>query len=69
MNLMERDRLDDVAQGKAEGRPVCIGCGWSCDDAEIDLCCDCADAAFMKQMLRGEFGAAEQREARAARHG
>ena len=31
---------------------------------KLELCCDCADAIFMKQMLRGDFGKLEQREAR-----
>lgn len=66
MNFMEMLRLDDVAQAQKEGRPICIECRWSCDDSELDLCCDCADAIFMKQMLRGEFGKDEQREARAS---
>jgi hypothetical protein len=64
MNLMEMDRQDDAAKALATGFPVCIECGWGCDDAELDLCCDCADTEFMTQMLRGDHGRTEQREAR-----
>lgn len=69
MNFMEILRLDDVAKGAAEGKPQCIGCRWSSDDTELDLCCDCADEAFMKQMLRGDHGRSEQAEARASERG
>lgn len=69
MNLMEIFRLDDVAKAEAEGRPICIKCRWSCDDPELDLCCDCADELFMKAMLRGEYGAQDRREARASAAG
>ena len=65
--LMDWERHADVASARAEGRPICTGCGWSCDDPELDLCCDCADEIFMAQMLRGVFGKAEQREARESR--
>ena len=61
--LMQMDREDDAAKGLAGGFPVCVGCGWSCDDAELDLCCDCFDAATMKQILRGDYGPVEQYEA------
>lgn len=64
--LMEWERQTDAAKAVAEGRPICTGCGWSCDDPEFDLCCDCFDEITMKQMLRGEWGKAEQAEARAA---
>ena len=66
ITLWDMDRADDAAKGLAAGYPICIGCGWSCDDAELDLCCDCFDAAVMQQMRRGDFGRDEQREARAS---
>lgn len=60
--MMRRDAI-----AKEPDMPVCVGCGWPSDDPELDLCCDCADAIFMKQILRGDFGAAEQQEARASK--
>ena len=65
-NFLEIDRLADVEKAKAEGRPICPGCGWSCDDPELELCCDCFDKITMKQMLHGDFGKAEQVEAKAS---
>jgi hypothetical protein len=62
-SLMEWERLDAIK--KAEGYPVCK-CGWPSDDPELNICCDCADEIFMRQMLRGDFGKAEQQEARAS---
>lgn len=62
--LLEMERRADVAQGRREGRPRCLGCSWSSDDPELDLCCDCTNDEFMRQMLRGDYGAIEQREAR-----
>lgn len=61
--LMEMERLEDVAKF---GGLACIGCGWGCDDPELELCCDCADAEFMRAARRGDYGKDEQREARAS---
>jgi hypothetical protein len=66
-SLLEMERLADVAKGAAEGYPQCTECGWSSDDPELDICCDCVNEIFFKQMLRGDFGKAEQREARQSR--
>jgi hypothetical protein len=57
--ILEADRLDDIAGGG----PICVGCRWSCDDPELELCCDCADAEFMKQILRGDYGRDEREQA------
>jgi hypothetical protein len=60
-SLLDLDRIKSL-----EGTHACRHCGWGCDDPELDVCCDCFDAITMKQMLRGEWGKAEQEEARAS---
>ena len=65
-SLFAWEREDDAAKARAEGRPVCIVCGWGSDDPELEVCCDCFDAFTMKAMLRGEYGADEQAEMRAS---
>ena len=65
--LLAIERADDAAKARAEGRPVCIECGWSCDDLGLEICCDCHDAAEMRAMLRGDYGAEEQADARQSR--
>ena len=64
--LREYERRESAAQAVADGYPVCVECGWGSDDPELDICCDCSDAECMKQMLRGDYGEAEQREAKDA---
>jgi hypothetical protein len=62
--ITEAVRRHDVMVGRLDGRPECTGCGWSCDDAELDLCWHCFNTISLKAALRGEHGADEQREAR-----
>ena len=63
-SLLEMERLADVAKGAADGYPQCTECGWSSDDPDLDICCDCVNEIFLKQMLRGDFGKAKQHKAR-----
>lgn len=62
-SVLDWDRQKDVAKAVAEGRPICV-CGWSCDDPELELCCDCFDAIILQGMLRGDYGKAERAEAK-----
>jgi hypothetical protein len=47
--LFAMEKADEVKKAKAEGRPLCIECGWPCDDPELDICEDCYGEQVLKQ--------------------